>query len=204
MSAKPSLITANLLQRIEETWGKPECPTDWIALPSQRRWEYETAVRMLDQPAGARVLDAGGGGGYMSYILSGSHDVTFNDRHDCYKQPAAPVQKIIGSFFTLPEIGQLFDAIMCISVLEHVPPQHRAAWFDKAKKLLRPGGVAAFTFEWHPTEVFDIGDGLTLTTPQLMELWAATQLRVTEQLVSPTRSTNSRGWRPLAIQLVNE
>jgi len=200
----PSPLTLNLLQRIEATWGKPECPTDWIKLPSQRRWEYETAVRLLDMPSGSRVLDAGGGGGYLSYILSDSHDVTFNDRHDCYKQPPAPVQKIIGSFFTLLATGRLFNAIVCVSVLEHVPSQRRVEWFSKVQQLLLPGGVAIFTFEWHPTKVFNIGDGYTVTTQQLAELYAATQLCVTTQLVSPIIAQNSQGWRPLAVRLVKE
>lgn len=194
-----SPLTDKLLQRIEDTWGKPECPTDWIPLPSQRRWEYETSVRLLNKPEGARVLDAGGGQGYLSYILARSHDVTFNDRHDCYKQPVAPVQKIIGSFFTLPETNP-YDAIVCVSVLEHVPPEDRARWFEKMYKLLRPGGVAVLTFEWHEDIVFDIGDGFTLIAKQVDELCKGTQLRLITQLTSPIKAVRSRGWLPLALQ----
>jgi len=195
-------ITKTLLARIDETWGKPTCPTDWITLPSQRRWEYEITAKLLDLSEGDRVLDAGGGQGYMSYIMSGVCDVTFNDRHDCYCQPSAPIQKIIGSFFTLPEHEQ-FDAIACVSVLEHVPAGRRSDWLKKTHSLLRPGGVAVLTFEWHPSEVFDLGDGFTLITEQLKELWNVVPLKVTTQLVSPFKCTNSRGWIPLALCLVH-
>ena len=190
-----------LMQRIDETWGKPECPTDWIQLPSQRRWEYETIARMLDVPPGSRVLDAGGGGGYMSYILSSRHSVVFNDRHDCYKQPPAPVQKIIGSFFTLPE-HEPFDAIACVSVLEHVPPERRLDWFEKLYRMLKPGGVAAMSFEWHHDTAFDIGDGIIVTTAELEDLFDKMSLKLTARLVSPTRAVNSRGWLPMALRLV--
>lgn len=194
-------LVVELLKRVAETWGKMDYPTDWIKLPSQRRWEYETAIKLLDVPEGSRVLDAGAGRGYMSYILSQHYDVVFNDRHDCYSQPPAPVQKIIGSFFTLPE-RPLFDAIVCISVLEHVPPARRLDWLKKIHQLLQPGGVAVLTFEWSSTGVFDIGDGLTLSTAQLEKLWAAMPLEVTAQLESPTCAENSRGWLPLAVRLV--
>jgi len=196
-------VTERLLRRIDDTWGTPECPTDWIQLPSQRRWEYETTLKLLDVPAGSRVLDVGGGEGYLSYIMSGQYEVVFNDRHDCYRQPAAPVQKVIGSFFTLPETTS-YDAIACVSVMEHVPPGDRARWLEKIYRLLRPGGIAILTFEWHEDTVFDIGDGLTLTTSELTLLWANMQLRLAEQLTSPTRSSNSRGWLPLAVRLVRE
>lgn len=200
-SVSPPSLAETLLRRIDETWGRPDCPTDWIEMPSQRRWEYETAVRLLDVSAGARVLDAGGGCGYLSYILSGGYDVTFNDRHDTYCQPPAPVRKIIGSFFTLLE-ERPFDAIACVSVLEHVLPEQRAAWFDKTCRLLKPGGVAVFTFEWHPTEVFDIKDGLTLTAQQLIDLCDSELFRVVAQMKSPVRASNSRGWTPVAVKIV--
>ena len=203
-SDNPSVLTLSLLQRIEETWGQPEYPVDWIPLPSQRRWEYETAIRLLDMPAGARILDAGGGCGYLSYIMSGGYDVLFNDRHDTYCQPSAPVQKIIGSLFTLLEQAKPYAAIVCVSVLEHILPKQRVAWFAKIHQLLRPGGVAVFTFEWHPNKVFAIGDGLTLTSQQLTELYASEQFYVAAQLISPTRANNSHGWLPLAVRLIRK
>ena len=95
-------------------------------------------------------------------------------------------------------------AIVCVSVLEHVPLEQRAAWFDKLYRLLKPGGAAVLTFEWHPTTVFDIGDGHTLTTPQLVELYAATTLRAVAQIASPVRAANSRGWLPLAVKFIRE
>lgn len=202
-SAELGPVTLQLLQLIDDTWGTPECPTDWIPLPSQRRWEYEKAVELIDASLHSRILDAGGGGGYMSYILSHRHDVLYNDRHDCYRQPPAPIQKIIGSFFTLPE-DKPFDAITCVSVMEHVPPKDRARWLEKTERLLKPGGVAAFTFEWHPDEVFDIGDGLTLTEHQVNELCLSSKLKWTCREQSPTKSSNSRGWLPIAVQLVRE
>ena len=197
----PSTTALKLLQRVGETWGRPEHPVDWVEPALQRRWEYETTIKLLGVPAGSRVLDAGGGGGYLSYILSDLYKVVYNDRHDTYNQPAAPVQKIIGSFFTLLE-DHLFDAIACVSVLEHVPHEKRAAWFDKVCRLLRPGGSAVLTFEWHPTEVFDIKDGFTLTTEQLAKLYDSDQFHVTAQLISPTRAPNSRGWLPVVVKLV--
>lgn len=200
---KSSASVLALLQRVEETWGRPEHPVDWVEPALQRRWEYETVIKLLGMPAGSRVLDAGGGGGYLSYVLSDLYRVTFNDRHDTYNQPAAPVQKIIGSFFTLLE-DEPFDAVACVSVLEHVPAEQRVAWLDKTCRLLRPGGSAVLTFEWHPTEVFDIKDGFTLTTEQLTKLYDSDRFQVTAQLVSPTRAPNSRGWLPVVVKLISK
>ena len=199
-SMADNAVTAGLLRRIADTWGRPECPADWLKLPSQRRWEYEITAKLLSPARGAKVLDAGGGQGYMSYILSSECAVTFNDRYDGYAQPPAPIQKIIGSFFTLPEHEQ-FDAIACISVLEHVPPDRRTDWLRQVHSLLRPGGVAVLTFEWAEDEVFNIGDGYTLITSELDNLWANTPLKVTEQQVSPILARSSRGWRPMAVRL---
>jgi SAM-dependent methyltransferase len=202
---EPAPWILKMLQRIDETWGQKGYPVDWIPTPSQRRWEYETTVRLLtNMVEGSRILDAGGGSGYISYILSDYYNVLYNDRHDAYSQPPAPLQKIIGSFFTLLTDGPLFDAIACVSVLEHVLPEQRAEWFIKMYELLRPGGVAVLTFEWHPTEMFDVLDGLTLTTEQLAELYSLDYFHVTAQLVSPTAAPNSRGWVPVAVRLVRK
>ena len=203
--SEESLLTLRLLKRVEETWGQPGHPVEYLAykLPEQRRWEYETTIKLLDVSEGARLLDVGGGSGYLAYIMSDCCRVLFNERHDIYKQPAAPVQKIIGSFLTLVEAEPIFDAVACVSVLEHVPPSRRAAWLEKTCRLLKPGGFAVFTFEWHPVEVFDIKDGFTLTTQQLTDLYDSKLFRVVTQMVSPVCAHNSRGWIPMAVKIVS-
>lgn len=198
-----NVTTCELLTVLADTWGQPGYPVEWPRMPSQRRWEYEETLRMLNLPAGASVLDVGAGNGYMSYILSHAYDVLYNDLIDNYKQPDAPVQKIVGSFFTLPSTRK-FDGIACVSVLEHVPPDKRVAWIKKLHDLLRPGGVVAMTFEWHPTEVYEFGDGSSVTDDSVNALVDSSPLTLTKRTASPVVCTNSRGWRPLALRLTRE
>ncbi len=132
-----------------------------------RRWEYpfvaERVIAHAQQSGGDayRVLDAGSGVTYFPYYLCREIgprcEVTCFDSnpkyHAMFKQikanaanAAAPkVEFVEGMLQKMPFEPKHFDAVCCISVLEHT--SNYSEILDEFSRVLKPGGVLVITFD---------------------------------------------------------
>jgi SAM-dependent methyltransferase len=111
----------------------------------------------MDVPAG-RVLDAGSGITFFPFLVAcAGHEVTCCDSDeglglgDRFAAAAGatglPVAFRSAVLTDLPFPDGHFDAITCLSVLEHVPPDMYPAIVDSMAAVLRPGGRLVLTMD---------------------------------------------------------
>jgi SAM-dependent methyltransferase len=129
-----------------------------------RRWEYPFVAQRLLAFAGAqppdqpfRLLDAGSGVTYFPYFLRAQHpsiEVTCFDSNSSYhpmfdavnrRMDEQKVKFVQGMLQKLPFDDGSFDAICCISVLEHTG--NYSEILDEFARVLRPGGLLVLTFD---------------------------------------------------------
>jgi SAM-dependent methyltransferase len=129
-----------------------------------RRWEYPYVAQQViefakmqttDQPF--RVLDAGSGVTYFPYFLrqeTPTSEVSCFDSNATYHPMFTAVNKTMGEtkvkfvegwLQKLPFEDKSFDAVCCISVLEHTG--NYAEILDEFSRVLRPGGLLVLTFD---------------------------------------------------------
>lgn len=112
----------------------------------------EVALNLLPPPP-ARVLDVGcGPGAGAARLLEHGYDVTgvdFSDRAVGFAKLMVPagtfVEADIRGLGQIEGLGAPFDAVWCIEVLEHVPPEDRDAMLSGIRDMLRPGGSLVLT-----------------------------------------------------------
>jgi len=103
-----------------------------------RRWiEKQLGAVAAELPPG-RILEIGSGrqdlgtdAFSMRHIFQGRHEVVLSDINPEYGHLVVDI--------TAMEFDREFDAILCISVLEHVPAFWEA--FERLHRALRPGGL---------------------------------------------------------------
>jgi SAM-dependent methyltransferase len=129
-----------------------------------RRWEYPfVAQRLIDFAASQntdgpfRVLDAGSGVTYFPYFLRSQlprAEITCFDSNGTYHPMFAAVNETMdenkvafeeGWLQKLPFPDDAFDAVCCISVLEHT--SNYGEILDEFARVLRPGGLLVLTFD---------------------------------------------------------
>lgn len=132
-----------------------------------RRWEYPFVAERIIAHAGQstsdpyRVLDAGSGVTYFPYYLrqqvGNRCEVTCFDSnlsyHAMFEQihanpvngSAGKVKFVEGILQKMPFEAQHFDAICCISVLEHT--SNYSEILDEFNRVLKPGGLLVITFD---------------------------------------------------------
>jgi SAM-dependent methyltransferase len=161
-------IQGAFLARTRELWT-PDFPIPGDALGHfTRQWEYPYAWCGLDRTAHT-VLDAGSGITFFPYLLaSAGHtvhacddatDVTLAPRFgQANRLTGRRVEFTSASLVDLPYTAASFDAVVCLSVLEHVGPSFVAIVRGIAR-VLRPGGRLVLT----------VDVGLRRDTPLLVE-----------------------------------
>ena len=128
-----------------------------------RRWEYPfVAQRVIsfaqEQSDGPfRVLDAGSGVTYFPYFLRAElprSEITCFDSNGTYHPMFAAVNATMGEtkvkfmegmLQKIPLPDDSFDAVCCISVLEHT--DNYGEILDEFARVLRPGGLMVLTFD---------------------------------------------------------
>jgi SAM-dependent methyltransferase len=128
-----------------------------------RRWEYPFAAQRIiefaehqsDGPL--RVLDAGSGVTYFPYYLCSEvprAEITCLDSNPSYHEmfaainpamPGAKVKFVEAMLQKMPLPDDSFDAICCISVLEHT--DNYSEILDEFNRVLRRGGLLVLTFD---------------------------------------------------------
>jgi SAM-dependent methyltransferase len=111
----------------------------WDYLPTYLAKMSAVRAYLNDLPAGTRVLDAGCGEGilveeYRSKLRIEGVDPNYTASH------VHP-----GSVTSLPYGPCTFDHVLCLDVLEHLPPGEQPGAFAELHRVLVPGGMALLT-----------------------------------------------------------
>ncbi len=140
----------------------------WVPDPLHqwsRQWEYPFVLAGLealpqgggpDGPGSLRVLDAGSGVTFFPFLLAERFpgaSVCCCDRDESLAATYSAIAPGAGSRVSfevagldaLPYPDRSFDAVYCISVLEHTG--NYPAILDQFHRVLRPGGILALTFD---------------------------------------------------------
>ena len=141
-----------LIQGARESLGSTAPPRDY----KHRAWEYGLVLNALRKNKTKTVLDIGGNGSIFgpSVALQG---MTVLQIDSCgtgkrtvaqAKQLGLPLPFLQMDFFNYNE-KRTFDAVTCISVLEHV--QDDTKFFNHLLAFVAPGGLLALTVDFHPS-----------------------------------------------------
>ena len=120
-----------------------------------RAWEYGLALDALRAHGCRSVLDVGGGGSVFAPAAAtlGIEAVQV-DPGDCSAWVAAQSQRIgrplpyHQSDAMAYEDPQVYDAVTCLSVLEHI--EDDGGFFRRLQKFVRPGGLLVLTVDFWP------------------------------------------------------
>lgn len=125
---------------------------------------YDWILKMLGDVRGKRVLDAGCGGGSLSFLLArGGADVEgieFDERGVAFARgnltSADPHGRLIchfqkASVYEVPFPDNAFDAVASCEVIEHLAEPERM--LSEVKRVLKPGGIFVLTTPYRLTEI---------------------------------------------------
>ncbi len=138
-------------------------PYKWPLKPLyewSRRVEYPFVVSMLPNKKGIRLFDAGSGVTFFSLYLvqvlgmnvecfdiEQSYVVRSRQVCDLLSQ-SPPLLFHVGNLTKrLPFDSGIFDVVLCISVLEHLPAKSRLTAIHELWRLVSPGGCLIMTFD---------------------------------------------------------
>ena len=129
-----------------------------------RRLEYSLALQVLldHLKPDDSYLDAGCGVTPLAHALAGrgvrSYGCDYSDRViqglrrlDMASVYGTPVVHSCEDLTALSYPSDYFDAISCISVLEHIPAPHDQTAVKELLRVLKPGGVLVVTVDFEPT-----------------------------------------------------
>ncbi len=117
-----------------------------------KRWEYPWALQRARLVSGEQVLDAGCGASIFPVFLARrACRVTAIDS-DLPARMHAPVDPdlhyVRADLNALPFKADVFDAVFCISVIEHLAHAHMHAALSEMTRVLKPGGRLLLTTDF--------------------------------------------------------
>lgn len=123
---------------------------------NERAIEYSFALSVLFRLCPETVIDIGTGKTSWPHILRNcGFKVTAMDKIDGYWKSSFTNRhyRIIRGDITDPQIDKRFDAVTCISVIEHIPNHMEA--IRGMFSLLNPGGYLILTFPYNEEHYID-------------------------------------------------
>lgn len=153
---------SGIVKRLDELTGRE---TISYFHPS-KRWEYPWALERARLPPGSSVLDAGCGASiFPVYLAELGHQVTGVDLAVPSKLSAlhgVRIDYVAAGLTHLPFADESFDAVFCISVIEHLGYGGIAQALAELRRVTRPGGRLMITtdyFEDAKAEIWYEGEG---------------------------------------------
>ncbi|HVP12846.1 MAG TPA: class I SAM-dependent methyltransferase [Phycisphaerae bacterium] len=140
----------------------PDNP-DELAVPWFLLWETAWLTANMPMRPGSRVLDMGGAGSlFSSYLASRGHDVYAIDLDEglcrLADETAARMQWRLTArrmdMTALDFPDAYFDHVFSVCVFEHLPVSGRVACNRQVARVLKPGGTAAYTFDYDNPQSF--------------------------------------------------
>jgi SAM-dependent methyltransferase len=134
-------------------------------IPHQhRRWEYGSATQAYIDAFGSKdphtILDIGCGSGPLGPALATSTGASIKEvdtdermtkaRPPMFEALELPKEKISFSVGDLRSIGNLakYDAVFCMSVIEHIPEEGQDAAWQNLMRLVAPRGILVVTTDF--------------------------------------------------------
>jgi SAM-dependent methyltransferase len=122
----------------------------------EKNWDHLAAVSTIltrTSPS-AYILDAGGE--FYSNVLPALFVYSYSNLYGInlsFTDPArrGPIRYLPGDITHAPFPDEFFDAITCLSVVEHGVPLER--YFREMYRLLKPGGVLITSTDYFPTPI---------------------------------------------------
>lgn len=122
-------------------------------LHPSKRWEYPWAVERARLAPGSRVLDAGCGASiFPVYLARAGHRVSALDLDVPEGLAAAhgvTIDYVRGNLTELPFEDESFDAVFCISVIEHLGRQGIPRAVSELRRVTRRGGRLLITTDYY-------------------------------------------------------
>lgn len=139
----------------------------WPEPDVRRRWEQ--LVALLAPAPGESILDVGHGPGaparYLAALVGHTGSVTAVDRSprfgarlhaDANAQGLGNLAVVRACADVLPFQDAVFDAVVCVNVLEAVPDKARA--IREMRRVLRPGGRILLAHDDYESQVYTTAD----------------------------------------------
>ncbi|WP_303904620.1 class I SAM-dependent methyltransferase [Thiohalomonas denitrificans] len=138
-----------VLDRMDELTG-----SDSISyLHPSKRWEYPWALERARLSPGARVLDAGCGASiFPVYLAEQGYRVSALDLSPppgLDRVHGVSVGYVGGDLGRLPFVDGAFDAVFCISVIEHLGFGAMAAALSEMHRVIRANGRLLLTTDYY-------------------------------------------------------
>jgi SAM-dependent methyltransferase len=140
-------------QRVLQEMDELVSREDVSYLHPSKRWEYPWALERAALTKGSRVLDAGCGASiFPIYLAAQGYRVTAAD----LKPPVRldrlhglSVDYVAGDLTNLPLADEAFNAVFCISAIEHLPVERMLAATKELRRVLRTGGRLLVTTDYY-------------------------------------------------------
>ncbi|MFW5636886.1 MAG: class I SAM-dependent methyltransferase [Thermodesulfobacteriota bacterium] len=139
-----------ILSRLDEMTARD----DITYLHPGKRWEYPWALERAGLKPGEKVLDAGCGASiFPAYLADQGYRTTACDLDEL----PAGLQYLHGGgvdygradLTRMSYAADVFDAVFCISVIEHLPREAMDAAMNEFHRILRPGGRLLLTTDYY-------------------------------------------------------
>lgn len=121
-------------------------------LHPSKRWEYPWALERAGLSKCRHVLDVGCGASiFPLFLVRRGVAVTAMDPFlpESLRMPADPCPAYVrGRMQQLPFRSRAFDAVFCISVIEHLPVSDMHAALEEMARVLKPGGRLLLTTDY--------------------------------------------------------
>ena len=124
----------------------------WLYLHPSKRWEYPWALHRARLATGSRVLDAGCGASIfpvnlgMLQLKVAALDWSLPHLRQTRSNPQ--LTYVRGIMQHMPFADNAFDAVFCISVIEHLPIQEMIPALEELARVLKPGGRLLLTTDY--------------------------------------------------------